>query len=84
PRAPSRDGLHDALSRDVTLGATSALPGTTDTAASFDGRDSVVELPDAALEPSDILTVELWFKTTQPGVLATLRDAEIGSKPTRY
>ncbi|MDX3184912.1 DNRLRE domain-containing protein [Streptomyces sp. ME02-7008A-1] len=82
--APSRDGLNDALYRDVTLGATSALTGTTDTAASFDGRDSVVELPDAALETSDILTVELWFKTTQPGVLATLQDAEIGSKPTRY
>ncbi|WP_424920067.1 LamG-like jellyroll fold domain-containing protein [Streptomyces sp. wa1064] len=82
--APSRSGLHDALYRDVTLGAGPALSGTTDTAGSFDGTDSVVELPVGALESSDVLSVELWFKTTTPGVLGALQDAEIGEKPTRY
>ncbi|MEV6450157.1 LamG-like jellyroll fold domain-containing protein [Streptomyces anulatus] len=82
--APSRSGLNDALYQDVTLGAGPAIAGTSDSAASFDGQDSVVELPDDALESSDVLTVELWFRTTSPGVLATLQDAQAGSRPTRY
>ncbi|MCX4654948.1 DNRLRE domain-containing protein [Streptomyces microflavus] len=83
-RAPSRSGLNDALYLDVTLGAGPALAGTSDTAATFDGQDSVIELPDNALESSDVLSVELWFRTASPGVLATLQDTEAGSKPTRY
>ncbi|MEU5398821.1 LamG-like jellyroll fold domain-containing protein [Streptomyces sp. NPDC005963] len=83
--APSRTGLNDAVYRDVTLGSPSAVAGTTDTAATFDGTDSVLELPDNTFRTSSFLSVELWFKTTKAGgVLATLQDSEPGRKPTRF
>ncbi|MFD9976418.1 LamG-like jellyroll fold domain-containing protein [Streptomyces sp. NPDC059017] len=82
--APSRTGLNEALYRDVVLGSTPAVAGTSDTAATFDGTDSVIELPDSTLKTSALVSVELWFKTTKPGVLATLQNAEAGQRPTRY
>nr|WP_240469175.1 LamG-like jellyroll fold domain-containing protein [Streptomyces sp. OM5714] len=82
--APSRTGLNDAVHRDVTLGSTPAMAGTSDTSASFDGTDSVIELPDNTLRTSAFVSIELWFKTTKPGVLATLQNAEVGQRPTRF
>lgn len=83
-QAPSRTGLNEAVYRDVVLGSTPALAGTTDTSASFDGVDSVIELPDNTLKSSAFVSVEMWFKTTKPGVLASLQNAEAGQRPTRY
>ncbi|WP_234425492.1 LamG-like jellyroll fold domain-containing protein [Streptomyces kebangsaanensis] len=82
--APSRTGLNDAVYRDVTLGSAPAMAGTSDTSAAFDGTDSVIELPDNTLRTSAFVSIELWFKTTKPGVLATLQNAEVGQRPTRY
>ncbi|MFG3382222.1 LamG-like jellyroll fold domain-containing protein [Streptomyces sp. NPDC047999] len=81
---PSRTGFNDAVHRDVILGSAPAVAGTTDTSAGFDGTDSVVELPDDTLQASAFASVELWFRTTKPGVIATLQDTEIGQRPTRW
>ncbi|MFJ9656992.1 LamG-like jellyroll fold domain-containing protein [Streptomyces griseoflavus] len=82
--APSRTGLNDAVHRDLALGSAPAMAGTTDTSAVFDGTDSVIELPDNTLRTSAFVSIELWFKTTKPGVLATLQNAEVGERPTNY
>nr|WP_311137481.1 DNRLRE domain-containing protein [Streptomyces sp. I6] len=82
--APSRTGLNEAIYRDVDLGSAPAVAGTSDTSATFDGTDSVIELPDNTLKTSAFVSVEMWFKTTQPGVLATLQNAAAGERPTRY
>ncbi|TDC19778.1 DNRLRE domain-containing protein, partial [Streptomyces sp. 8K308] len=67
--APSRTGFNDAEYDNTSGGAPGALAGTSDTAASFDGTDTLVRLPHDTLRTTTFLTVELWFRTTQPGVL---------------
>ncbi|WP_405535087.1 DNRLRE domain-containing protein [Streptomyces sp. NBC_00075] len=81
--APSRSGLNNAEYSDATLGAEGALAGTPDTAASFDGVDGNVILPDNTVHASSFLTVELWFRTAGPGVLFSYEDERIeDGKPT--
>ncbi|MFD1661856.1 DNRLRE domain-containing protein [Streptomyces caeni] len=70
--------------RDVQLGSAGALAGSMDTAATFDGTTSYLELPDQLLTDSPFLTVEMWFRTTVPGVLATLQNATVGTQPSQY
>ncbi|WP_434099529.1 LamG-like jellyroll fold domain-containing protein [Streptomyces sviceus] len=83
--AVSRTGLNDAVHRDTVLGADSAIAGTTDTSASFDGVDSVVELPLDTLKTAAFPTIELWFKTTTAaGVLVGFQDTELGEKPSSW
>ncbi|MFD6420903.1 LamG-like jellyroll fold domain-containing protein [Streptomyces sp. NPDC060198] len=83
--APSRTGLNDGIHRDVVLGQPSALSGTTDPAAGFDGTDSYVELPDGQIDASTFLAVELWFKTTKPGVLVGFQEGRLDEgKPAHY
>ncbi|SER60144.1 RHS repeat-associated core domain-containing protein [Streptomyces sp. yr375] len=81
--AVSRTGLNDAVHRDTELGADSAIAGTADTSAGFDGVDSVVELPADTLKTSAFPTIEVWFKTTTAaGVLVGFQNADVGEKPT--
>ncbi|MEH0549994.1 LamG-like jellyroll fold domain-containing protein [Streptomyces sp. B21-101] len=83
--AVSRTGLNDAVHRDTELGTDSAIAGTADTSAGFDGVDSVVELPAETFKASAFPTIELWFKTSTPsGVLAGFHNAEVGEKPGSY
>ncbi|MFF3329348.1 LamG-like jellyroll fold domain-containing protein [Streptomyces sp. NPDC002888] len=83
--AASRTGLNEAEYRDVQFGTDSAVAGTTDTSVSFDGTDSVIELPGGTLKATAFPSVELWFKTTTPSaVLLAFQDAELGEKPTSY
>ncbi|MEU3791755.1 LamG-like jellyroll fold domain-containing protein [Streptomyces fructofermentans] len=82
---PSRTGINNALYRDVQLGGTSAVAGTTDTSAGFDGIDSVVEMPVGTLKATAYPTIEMWFKTsTASGVLVGFQDEELGDKPSSY
>ncbi|MFF8607691.1 LamG-like jellyroll fold domain-containing protein [Streptomyces sp. NPDC015346] len=76
-QAPSRNGLEEIFHRDVQLGQPGAIAGTSDTAASFDGVDSSTVLPEAALQASTFLSLELWFKTTKPGVLVGFQGGEL-------
>ncbi|MEU0411504.1 LamG-like jellyroll fold domain-containing protein [Streptomyces griseorubiginosus] len=83
--AVSRTGLNDAVHRDTVLGSGSAIAGTTDTSATFDGTDSVVELPTDTLKTAAFPTIELWFKTTTgSGVLVGFQNTELGEKPSSW
>ncbi|MEV5513909.1 LamG-like jellyroll fold domain-containing protein [Streptomyces flaveolus] len=83
--AVSRTGLDKAVYRDVQLGTESALAGTDDTSAGFDGTDSVIELPQDTLKAAAFPAIELWFKTSTPsGVLVGFQDAELGEKPISW
>ena len=65
---------HAAAYRDVELGTAGALEGSTDTAATFDGTTSYVQLPDQLVSDTPYLTAELWFRTTGSGVLFSYQD----------
>ncbi|WP_228044363.1 LamG-like jellyroll fold domain-containing protein [Streptomyces ferrugineus] len=84
--AVSRTGLNEAVYRDVQLGGTdSAVAGTTDTSVTFDGVDSVIELPADTLKAAAFPAIELWFKTSTPsGVLVGFQNTELGDKPTSW
>ncbi|GAA1283915.1 LamG-like jellyroll fold domain-containing protein [Saccharothrix xinjiangensis] len=69
--------------RNVTLGT--AGVNTTDTAASFNGTTSSVDLPKGALKKNRDGAVELWFKssvTGSGGPLLGYQDKALGSSPT--
>jgi len=55
---------------NVTLGQPGALAGSDGTAASFAG-DGYVTMPDKIASPATSLALELWFRTTASGVLAS-------------
>ncbi|WP_327376318.1 DNRLRE domain-containing protein [Streptomyces sp. NBC_01216] len=65
----SGTGVNQAFYREVTREAAGVLAGTGNKAASFDGTTSHLALPDDALGSSPFASVEMWFKTTKPGVL---------------
>jgi RHS repeat-associated protein len=65
----------------VTLGTTGALAGTLDTAATFNGASSSVDLPKGALKKSRDAAVEVWFKqpvTAPAGPLVGYQDKTLG------
>lgn len=65
---------HAGTYRDVQLGAPGALAGSPDTAATFNGTTSYVQLPDQLVSDTPYLTAELWFRTTGSGVLLSYQD----------
>ncbi len=75
---------HDAGYHSVQLGTVGALQGSADTAATFNGSSAYMDLPDHMLTDSPFLTVEMWFRTTKPGVLATLQNTTAGTQPTQF
>ncbi|AWZ10381.1 laminin G [Streptomyces sp. ICC4] len=75
--AVSRTGLNAGRYRDVTLASAGAMTGTGNKAATFNGTNSYMELPEAALSASKVLSLELWFKTAKPGVLVGFQDKRI-------
>ncbi|MGW0432215.1 polymorphic toxin-type HINT domain-containing protein [Micromonospora sp. NPDC003197] len=69
----------------VTLGTAGALTGTSNTAASFNGTSSTVELPKGAVKKSRDGAVELWFKastTGSGGPLLGYQDKALGEAST--
>lgn len=52
----------------VTLGSVGPLAGTADTAGTFNGAASRIDLPTGLASSTMTLAVELWFKTTSGGV----------------
>ncbi|MET7647400.1 LamG-like jellyroll fold domain-containing protein [Streptomyces sp. NPDC005426] len=60
-------GKFNGLYRNVTLGGTGPLTGSTQKAATFNGTTSYVEIPSAPGATPSYTTVSLWFKTTQAG-----------------
>ncbi|MGY6656849.1 polymorphic toxin-type HINT domain-containing protein [Amycolatopsis sp. TRM77291] len=55
--------------RTVQLGSPGMATGSPDTAATFNGTNSYVKLPDGAIKKSRDLSIEMWFKTTSGGPL---------------
>ncbi|MFJ6934766.1 LamG-like jellyroll fold domain-containing protein [Streptomyces sp. NPDC101132] len=83
--AISRTGQVEGHFRDVDLGRTGALTGTFNKAGYFDGSGSYAELPEASLSSSTVLSTELWFKTTKPGVLLGFQDGRLtDGRPDHY
>ncbi|MFI6154414.1 LamG-like jellyroll fold domain-containing protein [Kitasatospora sp. NPDC051170] len=71
-----------ASAKDVTFGADGALTGSADQAVTFNGRStSYVELPNRAISSSTNRSVELWFRTTAPGVILTYQNRAMGEAP---
>ncbi|MCP3820578.1 DNRLRE domain-containing protein [Streptomyces sp. A3M-1-3] len=60
-------GKFNGLFRNVTLGGTGPLAGSTQKAASFNGTTSYVEMPSSPGATPSYMSVSLWFKTTQAG-----------------
>ncbi|MEN3305959.1 MAG: hypothetical protein V7603_2161 [Micromonosporaceae bacterium] len=67
--AVARDNTDTGSYTDVTLGAAGGPGGSSDTAASFDGVQSRVALPNRITSTSLSVSLELWFRTTSAGVL---------------
>lgn len=68
------DDRHTGTYRNVQFGAEGALQGSPETAATFDGSSSSVRLSDWLVAQTPYLTVELWFRTTDNGVLFSYQD----------
>lgn len=75
--APTRVGFTPAEFYNVEYGKPGAIGGTSDTAVSFNGADSYVQLPHDTLRASTFLTVQLWFRTTEPGVLLGFQNGRL-------
>lgn len=67
-------GADAATYVDVTRGATGAVAGSPDTAAGFDGVKSRITLPENVIRKNRSLAVEVWFKTTKSGPLASFQN----------
>ncbi|MEV1143136.1 LamG-like jellyroll fold domain-containing protein [Micromonospora sp. NPDC049799] len=71
--------------RNVTLAQPGVVEGTTNTAASFNGTSSAVELPKGLVKKSRDASVELWFKiglTQTGGPLIGYQDKALGTAAT--
>ncbi|MFD7320817.1 LamG-like jellyroll fold domain-containing protein [Streptomyces sp. NPDC059875] len=63
----TNQGQYNGTYRNVTLGSTSVLAGSTQKTATFNGTTSYVEMPSAPGATPSYTTVSLWFKTTTAG-----------------
>jgi YD repeat-containing protein len=63
-------GTDAATYRNVTLGQPGSLPGSSATAAGFNGTSSYVEMPSKLVTAASYQSLSMWFRTTTPdGVL---------------
>ncbi|WP_267283897.1 LamG-like jellyroll fold domain-containing protein [Amycolatopsis thermoflava] len=76
---PGFSGTADATATNVTWGQAGPLAGSPTTAAGFNGTSSVVRLPDNLVRNSHYIGIELWFKTTSPGVLFSTSNDQPGT-----
>ncbi|MEV6200581.1 LamG-like jellyroll fold domain-containing protein [Streptomyces sp. NPDC051771] len=63
----ANQGQYNGTYKNVTLGGSSVLAGSTQKTATFNGTTSYVEMPVAPGAMPSYTTVSLWFKTTQVG-----------------
>ncbi|MFI2205980.1 LamG-like jellyroll fold domain-containing protein [Streptomyces sp. NPDC020192] len=81
--SPLGDALAGEYLDGVRLGSAGIFADGDDTSASFTG-DGAVEVPAEGMGTGTSMSVELWFKTTRPGVLATHQDTEFGDTPSSW
>ncbi|MFF8608780.1 LamG-like jellyroll fold domain-containing protein [Streptomyces sp. NPDC015346] len=63
----TNQGQYNGTYKNVTLGSTSVLAGSTQKTATFNGTTSYVEMPSAPGATPSYTSVSLWFKTTTAG-----------------
>ncbi|MFE3494290.1 LamG-like jellyroll fold domain-containing protein [Streptomyces sp. NPDC059175] len=63
----TNQGKYNGTYRNVTLGSSSVLAGSTQKTATFNGTTSYVEMPSAPGATPSYMSVSLWFKTTTAG-----------------
>ncbi|MFE1500911.1 LamG-like jellyroll fold domain-containing protein, partial [Streptomyces albidoflavus] len=63
----ANQGQYNATYKNVTLGSSPVLAGSTQKTATFNGTTSYVEMPSAPGATPSYTSVSLWFKTTQAG-----------------
>lgn len=63
----ANQGQYNATYKNVTLGGTGPLAGSTQKAATFNGTTSYVEMPSAPGATPSYASVSLWFKTSTAG-----------------
>ncbi|WP_143570491.1 LamG-like jellyroll fold domain-containing protein [Streptomyces acidiscabies] len=63
----TNQGRYNGTYRNVTLGSSAFLAGSTQTTATFNGTTSYVEMPSAPGATPSYMTVSLWFRTTTAG-----------------
>ncbi|MEV4942876.1 LamG-like jellyroll fold domain-containing protein [Streptomyces zaomyceticus] len=63
----TNQGQYNAAYKNVTLGASSMLAGSTQKTATFNGTTSYVEMPSAPGATPSYTTISAWFRTTQSG-----------------
>ncbi|MFI9271692.1 LamG-like jellyroll fold domain-containing protein [Kitasatospora sp. NPDC052896] len=79
------EGNDNASYGNVTLGQGGPIAGSPATAASFNGTNSSIRLPDNLLSSSSNLAVELWFKTTTAGgPLLSYQNTTLGTPATSW
>ncbi|QLQ35328.1 LamG-like jellyroll fold domain-containing protein [Micromonospora robiginosa] len=61
---PASTGIRNGTYSGVTLGRPGALPGSSATAAGFNGSSSYVSLPVQDVDPAGYKSVSLWFQMT--------------------
>ncbi|MER7955938.1 LamG-like jellyroll fold domain-containing protein [Streptomyces sp. NPDC096030] len=79
------DGMNGSYLDGAHLGSPGVFAGGDDTSVTFDGTDAAaVKVPSEALGTTTSPSIELWFKTTKPGVLVSQQNKELGTQPTDY
>lgn len=63
------------------LGSPGVFADGDDSAVTFD-KTAAIEMPAESLGTSTEMSLELWFKTSDPGVLVTNQNADFGDTPT--
>ena len=79
-------GTDKGVYTGVTRGVAGAVPGASDTAARFTGSESSrVRLPNRAVSKAGAyVSLELWFRTSGRGVIATQQNTNAGTAPSTY
>ncbi|MFD5014867.1 LamG-like jellyroll fold domain-containing protein [Streptomyces chartreusis] len=81
--SPLGDDVAGSYVDGVRPGTAGIFADGDDTAAGFTG-DGVLEMPVESLGTGTSMSLELWFKTTDPGVLVTHQNSEFGDTPTGW
>ncbi|MDV6013814.1 LamG-like jellyroll fold domain-containing protein, partial [Haloechinothrix sp. LS1_15] len=70
---------------DIEHGKDGPIQGADSGAAGFDGESSMVRIPDEVIHGRDHLSVEMWFRTGEPGALFGYQNWRLGDgKETGY
>ncbi|MEV7439461.1 LamG-like jellyroll fold domain-containing protein [Streptomyces griseoviridis] len=81
--SPLGDGNAGSYLDNVRLGSPGIFADGDDTAARFTG-DSAIEVPSETIGINTAMSLELWFKTADPGVLVSNQNADFGDTPTGW